>query len=279
MTLLKRILIPVCFLLLPFLGELHAATAFDSSVLDAFLKKNVNESGAVDYASITKDPKELQACWTQLMMVTEAEMAAWPREEVLAFWLNAYHLMQIKLVVERYPVTSVQKIPSFWDIAAFHLGEKAKGQKQYSLNDIRVNQLIGVFHDEKIHLALSSAARGGPKLMREAFTGAKVEGQLFLLTRKFVNDPVFVDIQPGRKKIRISKIFKWYGKDFKLDFGTPEAFGKFSVTDTAVLSFLAYYLEDEAKGEYLQEARYKIEYPPFDWALNDQSTSGASSPR
>ena len=115
--------------------------------------------------------------------------------------------------------------------------------------------------------------------MREAFTGPKVDGQLFLLARKFVNNPVFVDITPGRKKIRLSKIFKWYGKDFKLDFGTPEAFGKFSPTDTAVLSFLAYYLEDEAKGEYLQEANYKIEYPPFDWSLNDQKTSDERSPR
>ena len=35
------------------------------------------------------------------------------------------------------------------------------------------------------------------------------------------------------------------------------------------LIFLAYYLEDEAKRDYLQEAKYKIEYPSFDWSLND----------
>ena len=108
--------------------------------------------------------------------------------------------------------------------------------------------------------------------MRDAFTGPKVEGQLFLLTRKFVNDPVYVDIQPGRKKIRISRIFKWYANDFKLDFGTPEPLGKFSTVETAVLSFLSYYLEDEDKGEYLQQANYKIEYPAFDWSLNDQNS-------
>ena len=153
--------------------------------------------------------------------------------------------------------------------------EKKKRQRKYSLNDIRVNNLIGVYHDEKIHLALSMAAKGGPKLMPEAFTGPKVEGQLFLLTRRFVNNPAYVDITPGRKKIRISRIFKWYGKDFKLDFGTPEPFGKFSEADVSVLSFLAYYLEDEAKGEYLQQANYKIEYPAFDWSLNDQKGNAA----
>ena len=64
-------------------------------------------------------------------------------------------------------------------------------------------------------------------------------------------------------------LFKFLEKDFKLDFGTPEPFGDFAKEDTAILAFLAYYLEDEAKAEYLQEGRYKIEYPAFDWSLND----------
>lgn len=275
MTLLKKVFLAIFFLLCAFSAELHAATAFDHSAWDAFLKKNVNERGEVDYQSITKDPKDLNDYLASLMAVRELDIRQWPREETLAFWLNAYHAVLIKLAVENYPVTSVQKIPSFWDIALFHFGKRSKTQTQYSLNDIRVKNLIGVYHDEKIHLALSVAAKGGPKLMPEAFTGPKVEGQLFLLTRKFVADPAYVDITPGQKKIRISKIFKWYAKDFKLDFGTPEPRGKFSEGDNAVLSFLAYYLEDEAKGEYLQQGKYKIEYPPFDWSLNDWKKQAA----
>ena len=230
----------------------------------------MNENGEVNYRSIAKDPKALNDCMARLM-AAQGEVASWPREEALAFWLNAYHVLLIKFVVENYPVTSTLKIPSLWDVSLSHFG--------HSLNDIRMHMLIGVYHDEKIHLALSMAARGGPKLMREAFTGPRVEGQLFLLTRQFVNNPAFVDIKPGRKKIRISKIFEWYEKDFRLNFGTPEPFGKFSEADTAVLSFLSYYLEDEAQGEYLQEANYKIEYPSFDWSLNDQAGPVASSSR
>lgn len=259
----------IILFLCSFPSGLHAATAFDHAAWDAFLKKNVNEAGQVDYQSVTKDPKELDDYLANLMAVNKTEMMSWPREEALAFWLNAYHAVLIKLVTEHYPVTSVQKVPSFWDIAVFRLGKRTQGQGQYSLNDIRMNNLIRIYHDEKIHLALSVAAQGGPQLMREAFIGPKVEGQLFLLTRKFVKNPAYVDITPGRKKIRISKIFKWYGKDFQLDFGTAEPRGKFSETENAVLSFLAYYLEDEVKEEYLQEAEYKIEYPAFDWSLND----------
>jgi hypothetical protein len=274
----KKALLFVSFFFASFLGVFFSAFAFDHSALDDFLKKHVNEKGEVNYQSVAEDPKPLNDYLAHLMTAGDLEKNAWPREELLAFWLNAYHATLLKLVSEHYPVTSVQKIPGFWDISLIRLGSE-KAAKQYSLNDIRVNELIGVYHDEKIHLALSVAARGGPKLMREAFTGPKVEGQLFLLTRQFVNDPLLVDIKPGRKKIRISKIFKWYGKDFKLDFGTPEPLGKFSETDTAVLSFLAYYLEDEVKGEYLQEANYKIEYPAFDWSLNDQEGSSGGYSR
>lgn len=269
MTIQKKIIILIVFLLYSFPAHLCAATAFDHSAWDAFLKKNVNEKGEVDYQSVAKDPKELDDYLANLMSVRQSDMTSWPREEVLAFWMNAYHAILIKSVVENYPINSVQKIPSFWDIALFHFGKRGDDQVQFSLNDIRVKNLIEVYRDEKIHLALSVAARGGPKLMSEAFTGPKVEGQLFLLTRQFVTDPSHVEITPGQKKIRISKIFKWYAKDFKLDFGTSEPRGKFSESDNAVLSFLAFYLEDEAKGEYLQEAKYKIEYPPFDWSLND----------
>jgi hypothetical protein len=265
----KKILIAIFFLLCVFPSALCAATAFDYSAWDAFLKKNVNQKGEVDYQSIAKDPKALKDCLAIFMGVNGSGISSWPREEALAFWLNVYHVMLINQVVENYPVTSVQKIPGFWDVALFHFGKRTREQRQYSLNDIRTKNLMAVYHDEKIHMALSVAAKGGPELMREAFTGPKVEGQLFLLTRKFVTDPAYVDITPGRKKIRISRIFKWYGQDFKLDFGTPEPRGKFSESDNAVLSFLAYYLEDEAKGEYLQEAKYKIEYLPFDWSLND----------
>lgn len=269
MTSLRKIFLPVCFFLGVLPAGLHAATALDYSSWDSFLKKNVNEKGEVDYRSIKKDSQELNNFLESLTQAGGSDMKTWPREEALAFWLNAYHASMIKLVAEHYPVASVQKIPGFWDVTAFRIGKIEKMRKQFSLNDIRVQCLISVYHDEKIHLALSMASKSGPLLMPEAFTGPKVEGQLFLLTRKFVADPRCVDVVPGRKKIMLSRIFKWYADDFKLDFGTLEPRGKLSAGENAVVSFLAYYLEDEAKDEYLQEAQYKIDYLPFDWALND----------
>ncbi len=253
-------------------SDLSAATAFDHTAWDTFLKKYVNEKGDVDYQAVRSDPAALQDYLDSLAAVDIAGLRDWPREEVLAYWLNAYHAAMIKLVVDHYPQNSVQTIPGFWDIAAIRFDTPDKESQNFSLNAIRTKSLIGVHRDEKIHLVLSMAARGGPHLPREAFTGAKVEGQLFLLTRRFVTDPAFVDVQPGRKKIRVSRLFKWYARDFNLDFGIPEPIGRFSPEETSVLSFLSYYLEDESKEEYLQEGRFKIDYMTFDWDLNDWKT-------
>lgn len=259
--------------LLPAAG-LQANSGFDHSPWDAFLKKFVNEKGEVNYQAVKADPTALDDYLKSLSTVTEKTITAWPREEAIAFWINAYHAYLIKMVSDNYPVSSVTKIPGFWDVAAVRIKGVDAMHSSFSLNDVRKSRLVGFFHDEKIDFALSMAAKGGPRLSRDAFTGLKVEGQLFLLARQFVKDPFFVEVIPGRKKIRISKLFQWYAKDFKLNFGTPsEPLGKFSPLETAVLSFIAHFLEDEAKEEYLQDAKYKIEYPPFDWTLNDWKTN------
>ena len=279
-----------CSFILAFIvaaAPLHAAVkAFDHSLWDSFLKKYVNGEGEVDYSAVKKDPSALL---DYLKLTSQGEPPKF-REEGIAFWMNVYNAGVIRLVLEHYPVTNVQKIPGFWDITVIQTAtygivrgadgsQKVKrGKKQYSLNGIRIKELIKTYHDEKIHLALSCGARGCPPLQRQAFTGENVEGRLFLAARSFVNDPKEVEIVPGKKKIKLSKILEWYGKDFNLDFGTPEKIGKFTNDEMSVLSFLAYYLEDEAKVEYLEEGRYKIDYLPFDWSLNDWKNNPSAVP-
>ena len=155
----------------------EAAQGFDHSPWDAFLKKYVNEKGEVDYAAVKKDPSMLNAFFELFSDEGPAGFnVTWPREEMIAFWMNVYNAAVVKLIVEHYPVKNIQQIPSVWDITTVHIGKKA----QFSLNDIRMKQLMLKYRDEKIHLALSCGARGCPQLQRQAFTGANVEGLLFL---------------------------------------------------------------------------------------------------
>ncbi len=249
---------------------------FDHSLWDQCLKKFVNDRGEVDFASLKADPALLDNYLKQIDGVSATDLSkAWPREERFAFWLNVFHAGIFKAVIDYYPVKSIQDIPGIWDITMIHLGPK----NAFSLNQIRQDKLLGEFRDEKIHTALYSGAASGPRLMREAFTGDRVEGQLFLAAQNFVNDPGYNKIVPGEKKIWLSRIFKWYARDFRLDFGAAENDRGLSPQEYAILSFVAHYAQDLEKIEYLQDANYKIKYFDFDWRLNEWHSAEKSSPK
>jgi len=238
---------------------------FDHSLWDRFLKRYVNEEGAVDYQGVLEEPELMDQYREQVNTISLDDFPRnWPREELLALWLNVYHLGVIQAVRENYPVKSIQSIPGVWDIQVV-----AVAGKSYSLNDIRRHQLILSFRDEKIHAALACGARSCPALSREAFTGSRVEGQLYVAARRFVNDAQRNRITPGKKKIQLSRIFKWYAPDFKLDFGSHRHENWKSPEEFAVLSFVAHYLDDSLKIDFLEEGQYKVKYLKFDWDLNE----------
>ncbi len=241
---------------------------FDHSVFDQLLKKFVNENGDVNYAALKKDPALLKQYLKQLRRISWMDMRDWPREELMAFWMNAYHAALIRNIVVHYPLKNTHEVPGFWDEDAINVGKR-----YFGLNKIRVDILFGSYRDPKIHTALSYAAKGGPTFPREAFTGPTIEGQLYKLARLFVNDASKNIIVPGGRDIKISKLFEWYPGDFTLSFGVFENDRNLSASDFAVLSFLAYYMENDAKVRYLEEGNYKIKYLPFDWSLNDWKTS------
>ncbi|MDP3919520.1 MAG: DUF547 domain-containing protein [Candidatus Omnitrophota bacterium] len=254
------------------IGPSLAADLHDHAAWDAFLKKYVNEAGEVQYQAVADNPDDLNAYLDELASVNNMSLGRdWTREEKLALYLNAYHAGVIRLIIEHWPVETIQEIPGVWDLPAVRIGKES-----HSLNHLRSQDLIGAFRDEKIHLALACGAKGCPRLRKEAYSAMRVEGQLFLATQEFVNDPNRTIIYTGAKKIELSRIFKWYGSDFRLDFAGPDDETQFSVTETAVLSFIAHYLQEADKIDFLSRRKYKIKYLPFEWTLNEWvSDSGA----
>lgn len=252
------------FLLLILASPLWALDQpFDHSTWDRLLAQFVDDQGQVDFPSLQKDPSLLDEYLGQIARIEGVDFTKrWPREEKLALWLNAYHAGVLKTVLDHYPVKSIQDIPGVWDTDFIQVAGRF-----YSLNDIRARHLMGTYRDEKIHTALACGAVSCPRLRKEAFQGPRVEGQLFLAAREFVNDLTKNQIDPSQRKIKLSTIFKWYAGDFKLDFGRFENDRGLSQNDYAVLSFVAHYLEDVKKVQYLEEGEYKISYLPFNWGL------------
>jgi len=270
------VLVPlfVLFLLFSFPASAHAEKAlvpFDHSEWDQFLKRFVNEKGEVQYRSALKERQSLDAYLEKLKSIPGKALRGWPREERLALFINAYNAGVIKLVLDHYPIRNMLDIPGVWELPAVSIGTHIRSGSPvlYSLNQIQAGLLRKGFRDEKILFALSSGAKASPPLQREAYEGAKVEGQLYVVTRRFANDETRNRIEPEREKVVLSRLFKWYGNDFLLNWGDFPEEPKWDPQEMAVLSFFAHYLEDTKKVEFLQDGKYKVKYEVFDWRLNE----------
>ena len=80
------------------------------------------------------------------------------------------------------------------------------------------------FNEPRIHFAVVCASIGCPQLRGEAFVSAKLEKQLEEQAVSFLSDSSRNRYNSIENKLELSKIFDWYGDDFKKKFGSVQAF-------------------------------------------------------
>jgi hypothetical protein len=210
---------------------------FDHSAWNDLLKKHVSATGKVDYKGFKTDLELLDAYMRSLNENAPTDNAS--KEERLAYWINAYNAVTVRLIVGNYPLTSITKLDGGkpWDVKRY-----SNGAKKMSLNDIE-NNILRPMGDARIHFALNCAAKSCPPLLNEAFTGENVLKLLEQRTKQFINSSRTVVEKDG---IKVSKIFEWYAKDFG-----------------NVVDFVNKY----AKVKAAKAA--KVSYLDYDWGLND----------
>lgn len=179
----------------------------DYTAWDAFLKKYVSTSGEVDYKSIKTNKKELDAI-TKALSNTSV-LTSWSKNDQLAFWINAYNAFTIDLIVNNYPLKSIQNLDGGkpWDVKRINIGGK-----KYSLNNIENDIIRSQFKDARIHFAVNCAAKSCPPILNAAFFGKTLDSQLDAVTKKFINNAKYQTITAS--KLTLSKIFDWYAADF-----------------------------------------------------------------
>jgi len=219
-------------------------TATLPAAITVFFKKFVDADGRINYVAIKRNPLELKGL---LRRIETFDAASAPADERKAFYINAYNLLVISQVVERYPLASVEKVPGFFDKTTVSVaGDKL------TLNDLEKTKLHDAYHDPRLHFVLVCAAKGCPKLNRDAYTGNSLDAQLTVQTRKVLQDPDFIRVDAAAKKAHLSQIFKWYEADFK-------ASGKTG------LAYINQYRDNKPIP-----ASYAVDYYPYDWTLNAQ---------
>lgn len=223
-------------------------------VFDEILQKRVTFKGnqsLVDYKNIkSKDLSKLKTYLDSLSAVSKKEYKSFSKDERLSFLINAYNAFTIKIIVDNYPVksikdlsTSVFGVPvpgkSVWDKKFFKLLGK-----EMDLNGIEHGIIRRKFKEPRIHFAVNCASIGCPSLANNAFVASSLDAQLEKAAMNFLNNPKKNKLKGGT--LYLSKIFDWYGGDFK-SLGGPKKYvsSKLSLT-----------------------GKFNVEFFDYDWNLN-----------
>ncbi|MFY0593314.1 DUF547 domain-containing protein [Roseivirga sp.] len=223
----------------------------DHSDWTVLLAKHVKPGGLVDYKGFIKDKDELNAYADYLSNNAPAD--DWTDEEQIAYWINAYNVFTVKLIVDNYPVKSIKDlnpklsiptIRSVWTKEWFKIGGE-----DFSLDRIEHKILRKDFDEPRIHFAVNCASISCPTLRNEAYTANKLNDQLEEQAKIFLNDTTRNTITPDR--ITVSKIFSWFGGDFK--------------NGQTLVQFINRYTEVEIND------KAKVKYMNYNWDLNQSN--------
>lgn len=218
----------------------------------AVLHKYVR-AGKVDYRGLKEHPAVLDTYLRTLVSVKKDELAAMPRTEQLAFWINAYNAYTVRLILDHFPVDSIRSI-GVLPGAAFRTSFIPLAGEQLSLNDIE--DRLRAMNEPRIHFAIVCASKSCPELNGQAYTAAGLDAALDDAARRFVRDPSKNRFDGKSRAFHASSIFKWYRGDFEHASGSLER-------------YLARYATGSAAQE-LQKGSVHLEFLDYDWTLNGQ---------
>ena len=260
MSRLAALLIFLSTVLAPLTG---GAQGFDPThkAWDALLKKNVvpiegGKASQVRYADFARDRPALKAYLESLSKVSEAEFSGWPKNERMAFLINAYNAFTVEKILTRYP--NLKSIRDFGTVFGNPWKDKfftLLGHESY-LDQVEHEMLRkpGAYNEVRVHYAVNCASIGCPMLREEAYTADKLDRQLEEQVIRFLSDRSRNRYAGG--KLEVSKIFDW----FKEDFGVRE-------------QYFAKYARLLADGPDAQkvvaEGRAPLAFLEYDWSIND----------
>jgi hypothetical protein len=249
-----------------------AASALDHShrAWDDLLKKHVRyvqdgNASRVDYAGFARERAQLKAVLDEYQKVTKAEFDGWGKPQQQAFLVNAYNALTIEKILLRYP--NIKSIRDFGTVFGNPWKDKfftLFGQPSY-LDQVEheILRKEGVYDDPRVHVAVVCASIGCPMLRNEAFTPDKLEAQLEDAMRRFMSDRTRNRYNAQARRLEISRIFDWYGKDFEKGHK-----GYASVKGVAA-KYADLLADAPADREAIRSQSAEISFLDYDWALND----------
>ncbi len=226
------------------------------AILDAYVAPDAAGVNLVDYEGLAANAGDSARLAGYLDYLQGLDPRDYSRAEQMAYWINLYNALTMKVVLDAYPVETIRDIHEgvvpytgpWGDVHANVAGQ------DLTLDGIEHGILRPIWRDKRIHYAVNCAAYGCPHLLETAFTAENTETLLEAGARAYVNNPRGVDVV-DEDFIVFSSIYEWY----------PEDFGD---TEEAMIAHLLEYADDELAAQ-LEGFEGATEHD-YDWSLNRQ---------
>ena len=224
----------------------------------------------IDYASLKKDRTGLDEVVTALDGPASHGESSWAREQQMAFWINAYNVFTLRVIVDHYPIrsswftlqprNSIRQIDGVWtEITWLAAGRRV------TLDDIEHKILRPTYSDARVHFALNCASASCPSLAAEPYRAATLDAQLDAAARAYLSSGE--GLQVDGDTLRVSSIFDWYGDDFIAQYA-PLVPGSRPAKERAILGAIVRHGPPAAAAK-ARGGLARVRFLAYDWSLND----------
>ena len=225
--------------------------------LNLLLAEVVDEDGYVDYQALQQNRDPLDRYVDFLRKRTAVPKS----KERSAFYLNAYNMLVLFLVLEEGIPDSVKSVEGgIWPVSGFFRNRVFKiGQSRLSLWELEQERIRNRHYDYRIHASLNHATKSSPPLRNELYSHERLEEQLTDQMEKWLGDPLR-GWRIEDETLVLNPIFDWYTRDFT--FWAPEF--------DDLCSLVAHHVEPPQKEalKALSDKGCPLTFFEFDWTLN-----------
>jgi hypothetical protein len=245
------------------------------------LNNYVDDNGNVNYDLLRRKKHELNAVLEKFDKLTLTEYNSWKKEDKIAFWINAYNMQMLNIIVKNYPIKPSRVFSVLWGPKSIrHIKGDIGGiwnnckflimDEEFTLSDIEKHLFQKEFNEPRVLFALSRASLSGPPLRREPYYGHKLLSQLDDQAKKFLANPRGFRIDRNAGVVYLSALLQpsWFGGEFAGKYATDKKFKDKDPQTRAVLNFITNYIAAKDTS-FLEVENYSVSYIAYDWTLNE----------
>jgi hypothetical protein len=221
--------------------------------LSAYLVRGEDGVNRVRYGEVT--PGDRKALTGYIERLGRTPVSLLNRAEQLAYWINLYNALTVRVILDHYPVNTILRInnsPGWFAIGPWGKKLVAVEGEPLSLDDIEHRILRPIWRDPRIHYAVNCASVGCPNLAAAPYTAETADAMLTEGARAYAGHPRGVRVTEAGPVV--SSIYHWYKEDF-------------GGTDAGVLAHLRRYAPPDRAARLARFSR--IADHAYDWSLNE----------